>query len=47
MKTLPLIGACDSYLFSKSDGSLKCGSFLEHSLTLDVASAQCAQDPMI
>ena len=34
---------CDNYLFSKSDGSLKCGSFLDHGLTIYEASAQCAK----
>ena len=37
------LGVCDNNLYSKSDGSLKCGSFLEHGLTIKQASAQCAQ----
>ena len=37
------MGACDNFLYIKSDGSLKCGSFLEQGLTIGAASAQCAE----
>ncbi len=36
-----MLGLCDNYLYTKSDGSLKCGSFLEHKLTIFDASQQC------
>ena len=36
-------GACDSYLYFKSDGSLKCGSKLDYGLTFSQASDQCAE----
>jgi hypothetical protein len=36
-------GVCDNYLYTKSDGSLKCGSFLEFGLLIATAAAQCAQ----
>ena len=35
-------GVCDNYLYCKSDGSLKCGNFLEYGLTINEASVQCA-----
>ena len=36
-------GICDSYLYFKSDGSIKCGSTLDHGLTIQQASDQCAE----
>ena len=38
-----ITGKCNSYLYSKSDGSIKCGSTLEHGLMIAQASDQCAQ----
>ena len=38
-----LTESCDNYLYPKSDGSLKCGSSLDHKLTIYQASQQCDQ----
>ena len=38
-----ITGICNSYLYTKSDGSVKCGSTLEHGLTIAQASDQCAE----
>ena len=42
-----LTGICDSYLYFKSDGSIKCGSTLDHGLTIQQTSDQCAESGAI
>ena len=34
-------GVCDNYLYQKSDGSLKCGTVIDHGLDLFQATSQC------